>query len=355
MATTTWENHRGRNASSPKDIPAKGWKDTLMRVKDQIEHDRISMVSAAMAYYALFAFVPALTSVVLIYAWVSDPNEIAGHIAKLKQFLPAELLSTINEQLQGLASNASSKLGFGAIFSLLLSGWAASKGTKSFIEAMNIIYEEEDQRGFIKLNAMAVGLALLGSVLAILAIGVVVGIPAITSFLNIPDNLQIIGTAASWVLLLGIFSFYLSIIYRYGPDRQRAKWKWVSAGAIIASVLFAIVSALFSWYAKEFGNFNKTYGSLGAIIVLMTWFYLSSFVILLGGEINAELEHQTKRDSTTGPERPLGNRGAKMADTVGATSEEVKASEAKTSASQDHHQGLWRLKKFFSRENRPQV
>lgn len=349
MATATWDNHRGRQAKSPTQIPAKGWKDTLMRVKEEIKHDRLSMVSAAMAYYALFAFVPALTSVVLIYAWVSDPGEIAGHIAQLKQFLPAEMMDTVNEQLQGLASKASSKLGLGAIFSLLLSGWAASKGTKAFIEAMNIIYEEEDQRGFFKLNALAIGLALLGSVLAILAIGVIVGIPAITSFLNLPDNMKIIGTVASWLVLLAIFSFYLSVIYRYGPDRQKAKWKWVSSGAVIASILFAIASALFSWYAKEFGNFNKTYGSMGAVIVLMTWFFISSFVILVGAEINAELEHQTKRDSTTGPEKPMGTRGAQMADSVGPTAEEVKSSEAKTSGVRAHRLSLSGLKRFFSK------
>jgi len=326
-----------------------------MRVKEEVKHDRISMVSAAMAYYALFAFIPALTSVVLIYAWVSDPSEIAGHIAQAKQILPADIMNTVNEQLQALASKGSSKLGLGAIFSLLLSAWSSSKGTSAVIDALNIIYEEEDKRGFIKRTALAVGLALLGAVLAILAMGVIVLIPAITSFFNFGDTFEILGTAASWVVLLGIFSFYLSVTYKVGPHRQKAKWKWVSAGAIIASVLWAVVSALFSWYAKEFGNFNKTYGSMGAIIVLMTWFYLSSFVILLGAEINAELEHQTKRDSTTGPERPLGTRGAKMADEVGATAEEVKASEARTSGAQGHHQGLSGLKKFFSRGHQHQA
>jgi len=348
MATATWDNQRGRQASSPTEIPAKGWKDTLMRVKEEVKHDRISMVSAAMAYYALFAFIPALTSVVLIYAWVSDPNEIAGHIAQAKQILPADIMNTVNEQLQSLA-NKSSQAGLGAIFSLLLSAWSASKGTNAVIDALNIIYEEEDQRGFIKRTALAIGLALLGAVLAILAIGVIVFIPAITSFFNFGNMFEILGTAASWIVLLGIFSFYLSVTYKFGPHRQKAKWKWVSAGAITAAVLWAIVSALFSWYAKEFGNFNKTYGSMGAIIVLMTWFYLSSFVILLGAEINAELEHQTKRDSTTGPEKPLGTRGAKMADDVGPTAEEIKASEARTSGAQGHHQGLSGLKKFFSR------
>lgn len=316
MATATW-HQRGRDAESPKQIPAAGWKDTLIRVKNEISHDRISMVSAAMAYYALFALVPALSSVVLIYAWVSDPAEIAGHIAKAGQFLPKELMDTMNSQLGGLASKASSKLGFGAIFSLLIATWSASKGAKAIIEALNMIYEEEDKRSFIKVNLLAISMTLLGTVLAILAMGVIVGIPAITSFLNLGDSIEILATAASWVVLLGIFSFYLSFIYRFGPHRVKAQWKWVSWGAVIASVLWAVVSALFSWYAKEFGNFNKTYGSLGAIIVLMTWFYLSSFVILIGAEINAELEHQTKKDTTTGPEKPLGARGATMADTVG--------------------------------------
>lgn len=355
MATATWDNRRGREAKSPTQIPAKGWKDTLMRVKEQLKHDHISMVSAAMAYYALFAFVPALTSVVLIYAWVSDPGEIAGHIARAKQFLPVEMMDTVNEILQGIASKASSKLGFGAVASILISLWAASKGTKAAIEAMNIIYEEEEKRGFFKLNALAIGMTLLGAVLAILAMGVIVGIPAITNFINLPEQLTIFATIGSWVALLAIFSFYLSFLYRFGPSRQNAKWKWVSMGAVIAAVLFALASALFSWYAKEFGNYNKTFGSLGAIIVVMTWFYLSSFVILLGGEINSELEHQTKRDSTTGPSQPLGMRGAKMADEVGPTAEEVKSSEARTSGVQDHRLSLSGLKRFFSRGRQHRV
>jgi membrane protein len=145
------------------------------------------------------------------------------------------------------------------------------------------------------------------------------------------------------------------VLYRFGPHRAKAKWKWVSVGSIVAAVLWALVSALFSWYAKEFGNFNKTYGSLGAVIVLMTWFYLSSFVVLLGGEINAEMEHQTAKDSTTGPAKPLGTRGAKMADEVGANAEEVKASEAKTSGAQGHHLSLSGLKRFFSKGRQHRV
>lgn len=321
MATTDWGRHtelnRGRDAKKPTEIPASGWKDTLKRVQVGLEHDHISMISAGMAYYALFALVPALTSIVLIYAWISDPSEISQHIATASNFIPLELQNILNQQLGTLASQASSDLGMGAIFSLLLALWGASKVSNAIIEAMNIIYEEEDKRSYIKKYLLSLGMTLLAIVLTILAMGVIVLIPTLTNFLNFGTLIETGVTIVSWIILLGIFSFFLSFAYRFGPCRKKAKWKWVNAGAIIGSVLWAIVSALFSWYAKEFGNFNKTYGSLGAMIVLMMWFYLSSYVILLGGEINAELEHQTKRDSTVGKEKPMGERGAFMADTVG--------------------------------------
>ncbi len=299
------------------------------------------MVAAAMAYYALFAFVPAITSVVLIYAWISDPQEISQHLEAVSRFIPAQIQEMLNAQLKTLASKAPTTLGLSAISALLIALWSASKGSKAFIEALNIIYDEEDRRGFFKLNLLAIGMTLLAAVMGILAIGVIVGIPAITSFLDLGKTVEVVGTIISWVLLLGIFSTYLSFLYRFGPHRNRAKWKWVSWGAVIAAVIFAIASALFSWYAKEFGNFNKTYGSLGAVIVLMMWFYISSFVVLVGGEVNAELEHQTKRDTTKGPEKPMGERNATMADTVGQTAEEIRISGDKTSTSQDHHRNLW--------------
>lgn len=311
MATATW-NQRGT---------AKGWKDTIVRVKHEIKDDRISLVSAAMAYYALFSLVPALTSVVLIYAWLSDPSDISQHLSRVSQFIPSELQEILRTQLSTLASTASTSLGIGAIFSLLLSLWAASKMSKAVIQAMNIIYDEQDDRGFFKLNGLALSLTLLGAVLSIVAMGVIIGIPAVTSLFNFPTVIESAVSIASWAILLALFSFFLSIIYRFGPNRNKEKWRWVSWGAVIAAVLWAVTSLLFSWYAKEFGNFNKTYGSLGAVIVLMTWFYLSSFVVLLGGEINAELEHQTRKDSTKGKPKPMGKRNATMADTLGDTYE----------------------------------
>lgn len=317
MENTTWQDDRGREADAPQEIPGKGWKDVLKRVKQGIKDDRLSLISAAMAYYALFAFVPALSSVVLMYAWISDPSQIQAHMSTLSEFMPPEGREIINNQLGTLAGKASPTIGIGAIGALLIALWSASKGSKAIIEAMNIIYEEEETRGFFKLNIFAIGMTLLGAVMGILAIGVIVVVPVVMNFFDFLPMTSILATAGSWFLLLAIFSFYLSFAFRFGPARENAQWKWVSWGAVFSAVSWAVVSALFSWYAKEFGNFNKTYGSLGAIIVLMMWFYISSFVILVGAEINAEMEHQTAKDSTTHPEKPMGDRDARMADTLG--------------------------------------
>lgn len=343
MGTTFWQNlrhheprkskveagrgknsDRGRHADVPTEIPATGWKDSLMRVKNAIGEDRVSMLAASMSYYALLACVPALTSMVLLYAWFNNPSEISRHIAEVSRFLPREAEEILRGQLTALASKAPTTLGLSAIGTLLFSLWSASKGSTSVIEAMNIIYGEKECRGFVKRTALALGFTLLGTVLSLCAIVVVVAMPAITSIFNFVPMFETLGTIAGWVALLMIFSFYLSSLYRFGPCRQNAKWKWVSPGSLIASVMWALTSALFSWYASSFTDFNKTYGSLGAVVVLMTWFWLSGYIILLGGEINAELEHQTKKDTTTGQPKPMGSRGARMADTVGPSADEMK-------------------------------
>lgn len=323
MATSAWgkekdfDTSRGRNAKTPSEIPVKGWKDTLLRVKKEIGNDRLSLVSAAMSYYALLALVPAMTSIVLIYAWISDPVEISNHISKAGRFIPNEFQEILRGQLTSLSSKAQSTLGFSAIGALLFSLWSSSKANKAIMEALNMVNEEKESRGFFKINLTAMGLTLLGVVLSVVAILVVIGMPALMSQFEFGDTIEAVVAGLSWVFMLALFTFYLAIIYRFAPCRNKPKWKWVSWGAVAAAVLWALASLLFSWYAAKFGDFNKTYGSLGAVVVLMTWFYISSFVILLGAEINAESEHQTKRDTTTGPEKPMGFRKAEMADTVG--------------------------------------
>lgn len=316
MAEATWDEH-GREATSPEEIPRKGRRDVIKRVYFQLKKDRISLVAAAMAYYTLFALFPALTCLVFIYALISDPQEIIQQLSLAKQVIPEEMLRLLSKQLTSLTANTQSNLSFAAIGSPLISVYSASKGSAAMMQAMNIIYQEKEDRGFFKRTSLAMVLTLLGTVFGILAIAVVVAIPAIMQFLNLEEIFGGFIIPLSWFIMLFILSFFLSLIYRYAPNRKRAKWKWVTPGAVVAALLWAVVSLFFSWYVSNFGNYNKTYGSLSAIIVLMLWFYLSSYVILIGGLINAESEHQTKRDSTFGIEKPMGARGAKMADTLG--------------------------------------
>lgn len=328
MGSSIWETKeerkeslsdtRGRNASKPSEVPAKGWKDVLFRIKDAINEDLVSTNAAAMAYYIFLAIVPALTSLVLIYAWIADPSEIQEHFSKISEIVPVEITDIINEQLVDLSSkNPGNSLGFGALFALFFALWSASKGNTAFMDALNVIYGEKSERGFIKKSLLAIGMTFIGTIMGLLAIGVIVFYPNVIDFFPLPQIVKTVAGVGSWVILLALFSGYLSFCYRFGPERKKAKWRWVSWGSTFAAFSWALVSAGFSWYASEFGNFNKTYGSMAAIVVLMMWLYISSFVILIGAEINAELEHQTAKDTTKSPEEPLGERGAYVADTVG--------------------------------------
>lgn len=329
MGTATWEQARkrygggksvsGRDAEKPSEMTAKGWKDTLWRVKDAVTADRVTTNAAAMSYYSLLALVPALTSLVLLYAFFSNPEDIQTHISSLpKDLIPPEIMNIITNQLQSLAGDKNSTgLGIGAFSAIFFALWSASKGSNALMDALNVIYDEKNERGFFMNNLMAIGLTLLATVIGIVAIGVMIFYPNVIKFLPLPSVVETWAGIGSWVLLLLLFSFYLAVAYRYGPYRTKAEWKWVSWGAVIASVLWAIVSAGFSFYASEFGSFNKTYGSMSAIVVLMMWLYLSSLVILFGAEINAELEHQTFHDTTGNPDERMGRRGAHMADTIG--------------------------------------
>lgn len=289
MPSTTW-NQRAREINTSSKLRSKRLISRLIRVKKKIKDDRISLVSAAMAYYALFSIVPAITSLILLYSWISEPSEIALQLSKASNLIPATIQEILKTQLSTLASTAPSSLGMGAMFSFILSLWAASKISTAIIEAMNIIYVQDEDRGFFKLHVLAMALIFFGVLVILIALGVIIGVPILINFFKFPALIKSTIIIGSWVALLGIFSLFLSITYRYGPNNSQSKWKWINWGAILAVILWATTSMLFSWYAKEFGNFNKTYGSLAAIIVLMTWLYLSSFVILLGGEVNAELE-----------------------------------------------------------------
>ncbi|MCB5176412.1 YihY/virulence factor BrkB family protein [Microvirga lenta] len=308
---------RGRHADTPTEIPTPGWKDILWRVYEEFGEDRIMAVAAGVTFYALLALFPAIAALVSIYGLFSDPATIEGHLSAVSGVLPGGAMEIISEQVRRIASQGGGALGFGFIFGLLVSLWSANAGVKAVIDALNIVYEEDEKRSFVMLNLQSLAFTLGGILFILLALGGIVVLPVVLGFLGLGGTAETLISLARWPVLLLIVITGLSVIYRYGPSRDKPEWRWVSPGSLVAAVLWLAGSALFSWYVSNFGSYNETYGSLGAVIGFMTWIWLSTIVVLLGAELNAEVEHQTAKDSTEGAHEPMGARGAQMADTLG--------------------------------------
>jgi len=311
------EPGRGREATTPTAIPARGWKDIVWRVYEEFGQDRVMSVAAGVTYYALLALFPAVAALVSVYGLFADPATIRDHLDALAGVLPGGALEVIRDQVTRISSNGEGTLGLSFVVGLLVSLWSANAGMKAIFDALNIVYDEEEQRGIVALNLQSLGFTLGAIAFMLLALAGIVVLPIALDFVGLGAAVEWLLTIARWPVLLGVIVLGLAVLYRYGPSRDRAEWKWVTPGSLIAAVAWVVVSMLFSWYVANFGSYNETYGSLGAIIGFMTWIWISSVVVLLGAEINAEIEHQTAHDTTEGPERPIGARGAQMADTVG--------------------------------------
>jgi membrane protein len=312
------EPGRGREATSPTEIPARGWKDIFWRVYEEINKDRILAVAAGVTFYGLLALFPALAALVSIYGLFADPATIQDHLNLLSGVLPGGALDIIGEQVKRITSKGSGTLGFTFFSGLAISLWSANAGVKAVFDALNVAYGEEEKRGFIALNLRSLAFTLGMIVFALVAIGAIVVVPVLLNFIGLGTVTEWIISLARWPVLLGAIVLVLAVLYRYGPSRDTAQWRWISAGSLVAAVVWVAASMLFSWYVANFGNYNETYGSLGAVIGFMTWMWLSTTVVLVGAELNAEIEHQTVHDTTEGPQKPLGARGARMADSVGA-------------------------------------
>ena len=312
------EKDRGRDAETPSEIPAKGWKDVLWRVYAQLSEDRILAVAAGVTFYALLAIFPGIAAFVSLYGLVSDATTINQHLALLSGLLPGGALQIIEEQVKNITSKPGGTLGFAFFSGLAISLWSANAGMKAMFDALNIVYDEDEKRSFFKLNLISLTFTLGAMVFLLLAVAAIVVVPVILNLIPFGGIIQSLLSIARWPLLFIGLLFALACLYRYGPSRDKAEWRWVTWGSGIAGAVWLLGSMLFSWYVANFGNYNETYGSLGAAIGFMTWIWLSTTIVLLGGELNAELEHQTAKDTTEGPKQPLGARGAKMADQVGA-------------------------------------
>jgi membrane protein len=312
---------RGRSASSPTEIPAKGWKDIFWRVYANISEHRVVSIAAGVTFFVLLAIFPAIAALVAIYGLVADPSTIGQHLNDLSSVLPGGASEIIGDQLQRLTSQPSSKLGFALLAGVGVSLWSANAGMKALFDALNVVYGEKEKRSFIRLNLVSLGFTLGSILLLMVAFSAIAVLPAMLGYLGLSNATGWLIEIGKWPVLLLFVAAAMSLVYREGPSRKKPQWRWVTWGSGFASIAWLIVSILFSWYASHFGSYNKTYGSLGAAIGLMTWMWLSFVVILLGAELDAEMEHQTARDTTTGASRPLGQRGAKVADTVGQASD----------------------------------
>jgi membrane protein len=314
----TKEHERGRHAAHPLQIPWLGWKDILWRTYREMQTDRLFSIAAGVTFFVLLAIFPAITALVSAYGLFFNATTITENFSLLVDILPGNVLDLMREQAGRIAANGGGALGIGVIAGIVAALWSTMSGVKAVIDALNVTYEEQESRSLIKLNLVALALTLAGFAAFLLVVGAVVVLPLVLSFVGLGGVTATLAWIVRWPALFVLLLVGLSVLYRYAPDRKRARWQWVSVGSVFATVAWIAASFVFSWFLAHFANYNATYGSLGAAVGLMMWLWISATVVLLGAELNAEIEHQTARDSTVGGEKPLGARGAVMADTVGA-------------------------------------
>lgn len=303
---------RGRRADDPTEIPAQGWKDIAKRVVDEIREDNIPVVAAGVAFYAWVALIPAMIAMVMLYGLVADPATITSQIDQLTSQLSSEAASLIGESVQ--SATQARGLSIGLVITLASVLWSASGGMDGLIKGINIAYDE-DPRSFPRRRGLAILLTLAAIVFVIVLVLLVGVVPPVIEAFGLGTPATLLAQAARWLLIVGLMLGSLAAIYRIAPHRDDAEMKWVSVGAVIATTLWLLGSVGFSLYVANFGSYNKTYGAMAGVIIVNLWLFLSAFCVLLGAEINAETESQTARDSTTGPDQPMGQRGAVKADT----------------------------------------
>ena len=313
----------GRHAHAPNQIPWKGWKQVLRRTFSEMISDRIGLAAAGCAFYATLALFPAISMLVSVYGLAFDPQTVEPQMRVLKHLLPGPAFSLIADRVHVLVSKDPGTLTISLIVSVLVTLWSSSAGTKSMLAALNMAYDEKETRSFLRFQATALSMTLGGILGAALTLALLVFLPALLDFVPehfgmalIEAQTQTLIRLGSPVLMVLFITLAFSLLYRFGPARQEARWYWVAPGAIVSTVLWLIASAGFSYYVGHVASYDATYGPLGAVIGIMMWFFVTAYVVLLGAELNAELELQTTQDSTTGDARPMGSRGAFVADNI---------------------------------------
>jgi membrane protein len=305
---------QGRQADAPQEIPAKGWLAIAKRTSKEVKADQVPLLAAGVAFYTLLALFPAIIAGVSIYGLVADPQTVRDQITRLAEDLSPETATILTQQIRQVTSSAGGALGLATVIGILTALWSASSGMKALITGVNLAYDETEGRKFVKLRGLSILMTLGAMVLLGVALALIVGFPAVPD--SWPTVLQWTAAVLRFVLLAVLLMAGLAALYRYAPDRDKPKWSWASPGSVVATLLWVLASVGFSIYVNAFGNYNKTYGALAGIIILMFWLYLTAFVVLVGAELNTEMELQTARDTTAGPTRPMGERDAHAADHI---------------------------------------
>jgi membrane protein len=306
----------GIQAEKPTEIPWRGWKQILKRAWAENKADNMPIIAGGVAFFGFLSLFPALIALLSLYGLVATPETVAQQVDDLSAQLPESAAQIIEDQLNAIVANSGSALTFGLIVSILAALWSASGGVGNLITAVNLAYDEVETRKFVKLKLMSLGLVLGSIVFVMITFGLVAVVPAVLDALPLGVVGTILAQVVRWVLLLAVFAGALAVLYRVAPDRDAPRFTWVSLGAVVVTVVWAIVSVGFSLYVDNFGSYDKTYGAIAGVIVLMLWLYLTCYLILLGAEINSEAEHQTAHDTTEGEPQPMGSRDAKVADSL---------------------------------------
>lgn len=324
------QSGNGRHALTPMQIGWHGWRQIAVRIWKSIGRDNLSVNAGGVAFYSMLSIFPAFTSFVLIYGLVANPADVQTHFVSFRTLIPNDAWTLLNEQLTTLTSSKTSGLGWGLAVSGLLALWSSGSGVRALMSALNVVYGEYEKRGIFEFFGTAVLLTLGGIFAALLSLLFIVGTPLVLRIFLLEDFVEVVLDIASWFVLAGVMMIGLGVLFRYGPCRRNARSRWITPGSIAATLVWVLASVAFSFFVRNFGNYQETYGALGAIIVLLMWFLVTAYVVLLGAELNAQLELQTEEDTTIGPDVPMGYRGAYVADHVAGDAPPEKPSEQHT-------------------------
>lgn len=308
---------RGRKATVPDDIPRMGWYDIVWRVLRAARRDRITMYAAGIAFYALLALFPTIAAIISLGGLLFDPAEAGRQLYEISRFMPPDAANLIDQQAQDVVESTEAGNLMTALVVLLIALFIASKSVSVLVVGLNVVYGENEKRPLLLRGVVLLSLTLGLLTMTLVSLGFIAIVPIVVDTLMIEPPVDSVLKWLRWPALLLLMSVLIALLYRYAPYRRAAQWRWLSYGTLFATVMWLLGSGGLSLYVRYFSTFSELYGSIGAVVALMLWFWLSAFIVLFGAVLNCEMERQTYNDTTVGKPRPLGERNAFAADTVG--------------------------------------